>query len=49
MKPLKDRTFFKVLKACDAISDCMDENTGIIKDLKLLEKELKIIFDNQVQ
>jgi hypothetical protein len=48
LRQLKDRTFFKVLKACDAISDCMDENSGIIKDFKQLEEELKNIFDNQV-
>ncbi|MHA1914739.1 MAG: hypothetical protein ACW986_07355 [Promethearchaeota archaeon] len=49
MRPLKERAFFKVLKACDAISDCMDENTGFITDFKQLENELKNIFDNPVE
>ncbi|MHA1992802.1 MAG: hypothetical protein ACW98A_17735 [Candidatus Hodarchaeales archaeon] len=45
MKPLKDRNFYKILRACDAISDCMDDDLGIIKDFKQLEEQLKEIFE----
>ena len=42
---MKEREFFKILKACDAISDCMDKESGVIEDFKQLEKELKEILE----
>jgi len=45
LKPLREREFYKILKACDAISDCMDKETGVIKDFEKLEKELKEILE----
>jgi hypothetical protein len=45
LKPLKERDFFKILKACDAIADCMDKDSGIIYDFKRLEKQLRKILE----
>ena len=45
MKPLKEREFFKTLRACDVILECMDEKTGVIPDLTSLKEELDDILE----
>ncbi len=45
LKPLKERNFYKILRASDAISGCMDDDMGIIKDFKQLEEQLKEILE----
>jgi len=44
LKPLKERDFFKTLRACDVIQECMDEKTGVIPDLNSLKEELDDLF-----
>jgi len=44
LKPLKERAFFKTLKACDVIMECMDEKSGVITDLDSIKKKLDDIL-----
>jgi hypothetical protein len=44
LKPLKEREFFKTLKVCDVIMECMDEKSGVITDLNSMKKKIDDIL-----
>jgi hypothetical protein len=46
MKALKEREFYKALLVWDLIADCMDKETGLIKDFKNLQNKIKDILEN---